>query len=298
VVAAAAAAGAQACAGAGERFAACRSQPLAQARGCGQDNRLQLVERRRARPLRAAPLEQQQPQLLTRAAAARACEPLARDQPPGGGGSVEQIALRAATLAPARPLALVQLEAGGLEQTREPGAVAARALDRKRRLTERLRPVHEREQAGLVRGYLDAVQLRAVAVERDRNMRVLMRVDTDCHRPRHRLASLLVERERCRGQDCVGQDAGFYQVTSAATRSGAGDRSCQRHRASGGSGHPATGRTLVTAPDGTANTKRRYTVGGGGRVPPGLGSRYARGLTIPRSDWPRTRTPVATSVRR
>jgi hypothetical protein len=42
------------------------------------------------------------------------------------------------------------------------------------------------------------------------------------------------------GQHCFQQEASSYQVTATANDDVAGDKSQERHRASGESGHPAT----------------------------------------------------------
>src|SRR5207253_3302104 len=154
--------------GARELFARECAQASAQPLGCGHQRRLQLVERGGASADRAAPLEQQQAQVLsTSDRAARAAKPLAGKQAPGGEQSVDQVAFTAPALAALRPLRLEDAAARGLEEAGETGAVAAAALERKGRLTEAVRPLEQRQVAGARRRHLDAVELSAEPIERD-----------------------------------------------------------------------------------------------------------------------------------
>src|SRR5207302_8968135 len=107
-------------------------------------------------------------------------------------------------LAALRPLRLEDAAARGLEEAGETGAVAAAALERKGWLTEAVRPLEQRQVAGARRRHLDAVELSAEPIERDRDVPVFVGVDSDCHRPLHDLASR-VEGRTGLGQGCVGQ---------------------------------------------------------------------------------------------
>src|SRR6266498_5012136 len=89
----------------------------------------------------------------------------------------------------ARALALIDADTGALEEANKPRAVTARALDREGGHPELLRP---RKQTPVTRRRgrdLAAVEPSAQHVERHGHVKLLVRVDADCHRPLHDLAS-------------------------------------------------------------------------------------------------------------
>jgi hypothetical protein len=140
--------GAQARSLLGERQPAQALEPAAQFRRSGDHERVQLVERGRLRLAGAAPLEQQDAQLLAGAEAAQPGEALAAEQTAGGGGGVELVGLAAAAVAPRRALALVDAGTELGQVAGKAGAVAARALEREGGLAERAGPPVESAVAG------------------------------------------------------------------------------------------------------------------------------------------------------
>src|SRR5712691_729572 len=211
-----------------ERRAAQASQPLAQLGWAGDKDGVQLVERRGLGAQRAAPFEQEQAQVVSRlAAAAQAAEAVAAEQAAGGAGRVEQIALATPTLAPPWPLDLVDGKAAREQQRGEAGAVAARAFDRERRLTQRLGELQQPQVADPRRLDLAACELGAEPVERDRRVRVLVRVDPDCDRPLHHLASFAVG-QNDRGGTGLCPAMAQASIRSPAGRVGRGGRQVQK----------------------------------------------------------------------
>src|SRR5207248_1800833 len=87
------------------------------------------------------------------------------------------------------PLALPDRNAGTREETDKPGPVAAATFDGEDGHAELQRPAEQRAVPGLARLDLAAVELGAEPINSDRDIDVLVRVDPDCHRPLHHLAS-------------------------------------------------------------------------------------------------------------
>jgi hypothetical protein len=162
---------------------------LAHVLGGGDEDSAQLVEGGGARLHGAAAFEQEQAQVLAPAASTGKTQALASEQAARSEGRVDEIALPSLALLAARALALVHADACLLQEANEPCPVTARALDREGRQTELLRPA-EQEAVSDRRGRdLQAVELDAEHVQSNRDVHLLVRVDADCHRPLHDLAS-------------------------------------------------------------------------------------------------------------
>ena len=157
--------------------------------GGGDEDRAQLVAGGGACLHGAATLEQEQAQILAPTTPAGKAQALTAEEPARGQSRVEQIALPASALLAARALALVHAESGSLEEANEPRPVTARALDGEGGHAELLRPGEQTAVAGRRRRDLLAVELGAKRVQGDGDVDLLVRVDADCHRPLHDLAS-------------------------------------------------------------------------------------------------------------
>jgi hypothetical protein len=157
--------------------------------GRGHDHRVQLVERGCTRPVRAAPLEQKHPQLLSLASAARHAEALAGDDSPRRQGRVDQIILTTTPLTTPGPLTLKHHLAMIGQEAGQAGAVAATPLDPKRRLAQRASPPQTLliPSARCIDG--DRVDQPAKRIERHRHVPLLVRIHPDCHRPPSHVAS-------------------------------------------------------------------------------------------------------------
>src|SRR5882724_3989242 len=170
--------------------AAQRAEPHPQTLRRRDEHGLELVERRRPGLDEPAPLEQEQPQILAPAAPARPGEALAGDQPPRRQGGVDQIALAAPALASPWPFAFEDRGAACLQEPGQAGPVAAAALDREGRTPQPFCPLEQTRVAASAGRKLAGIELPAEPIAGDRDVRLLVRVDSDCHRPSHRLASL------------------------------------------------------------------------------------------------------------
>ena len=145
-------------------------------------------------------------------------KPLPREQTAGSKGRVDQVALALAAVAAARPLTLEHLATSRDKERGQDGAVTACALDREARHAQIGRPLPQPRITTRVRCDREAVEIPTQPVERDSDMQVAMRIDTDCHHAVHRLTSLLKEQQLAGTGLCRAKDAGFYQVTGQPTK--------------------------------------------------------------------------------
>jgi len=127
--------------------------------------------------------------ILAPTAAAGKAQAFAAQQPPRGQSGVDQVAFPTPALLAAWTLTLEDVDASTLEEANKPRAVTARALDSEGGQPELLRPGKQAPVARRRRRALPAVELGTERIERDGDVDILMRVDTDCHRPLHDLAS-------------------------------------------------------------------------------------------------------------
>src|SRR5205823_3053746 len=129
---------AQVCASADEAVGALVCESFAQRGGCGQHHCLQLVERAAAGAACAAPLDEQQPQLLTLAAAAAELgEALTVEQTACRTRRIDQIALPSSSFLPPGSFNLEHGVAGREQRLRQSGAIAGRTFERECRLAKR-----------------------------------------------------------------------------------------------------------------------------------------------------------------
>jgi hypothetical protein len=186
-----------------------------------------LVERGGACANGAAALEQEQAQILPGGdAAAQRVQPLAAEQPFGRTRGVDQVVLAAPAFA-SRPLDLADGQSDGDEQAGETGPVAAGPLEREGRLAQLARPREQLRVAGARRLDLTACDLYANPIERHRGVSPLVRVDPDCDRPLHRLASLSVGTRGRYGTELCPAKA-QASIRSPAGRVERGGRQVQR----------------------------------------------------------------------
>src|SRR5262245_34153581 len=181
--------GPQSSSSAGESVAGERSQTRADRIGSGDKNRAELIQGRVPGLHRATALKQQQSQLLAATGAPGKAQPFTAQQSAGSKRRVDQIALPSPPLPSTWTLTLKDLDARTDQEASQPGPIAPRALDREHGRPELARP---REQAPITlrrRRDLAAVELSAERVQRDGDVHLLVRVDTDRHRPLHDLTS-------------------------------------------------------------------------------------------------------------
>ena len=116
----------------GGLFAVAAAEASPQRLGAGHDRSLEFVQGRRASADGAGALRQQRPQVVADTAAAGPRQADAGEEPLRGRFRVDQVALAAAAVAAAGPLALEHLAAGSDQESGQAGAVAARPSTAKR----------------------------------------------------------------------------------------------------------------------------------------------------------------------
>src|SRR5262249_36017080 len=144
-------------------------------------------------------------------------QPFTAQQSAGSKRRVDQIALPSPPLPSTWTLTLKDLDARTDQEASQPGPIAPRALDREHGRPELARP---REQAPITRRRrrdLAAVELSAERVQPDGDVHLLVRVDTDRHRPLHDLTSGSSRWSTGLGQGCVGQKT-HASIRSPASR--------------------------------------------------------------------------------
>ena len=174
----------------GELLFGQRRQLVAERFRRGHHEATELVHRSLTRPHSAATLDQQKPQLLPLATAVRDTQPLTGDDAACCQGGMDQVVLAAATLATARRLALVHPYAFGLEESHQASAIAAAALHTEYRPAKCRRPRRQALIARQCRFRFATVQLSPDPTQRDRDMRFLVGIHSDCHRLVGHVASL------------------------------------------------------------------------------------------------------------